>query len=202
MRTESSEKTQRPKREKTRPYEQIEKSLIMLWTDLYKLGKKKWKIIGKDELKEIDDESFENYILSDSEETRQCYAYIITKKRKYKGNYIDAEWHAEMNALYKYNENMEMKNTEKINKIIISSPPCNKCAVVLESLGLSEYVYYPKGKKSRNAISANFPTYPEDFFEKMIEIITRGSDITKNELHKYERNIFSTFLNDTKWSKK
>jgi hypothetical protein len=51
--------------------------------------------------------------------------------------------HAEINAL------AQVANPATIAAIQISSPPCPRCAVVLQALGLSAKVHLPKGSSSR-----------------------------------------------------
>lgn len=92
---------------------------------------------------------------------------------------------------------IDSKEVADITKITITSPPCVKCAVVLEIMGLSKLVHVPN-KKLKNVQSENWPS--SERAQLVDIIIPKPPIIAPQERLKYERDIFNTFQVG-EWSK-
>ena len=83
-----------------------------------------------------------------------------------KGKYVEGKNHAEIDAIVQLNDN------SKIDKIIISSPPCPACCVLLKAWNLLDKVYAPC-KTPRDSASNNVPA---SFFsnDKNLKLLYEG----------------------------
>lgn len=120
----------------------------------------------------------------------ECSARItLSDSTSYDGIFHTNSYHAEMDALVKV---IKKDKLSEIECIEISSPPCDKCAVVLEIKDLSDFVKVSK-KASRNGPSNNWNEAEKN---SLIDIIAPSDLLSEEEIEANITNIWSYFQSD------
>ena len=153
---------------RVRSFQCVAKTLGDYWFKCFKAGVGKWNIVG-----------------GSTEGEGACSAMITTKIGGQEticiGEYEAGSYHAETVA-YK------MAGVEDdIERIEISSPPCPRCAVVLEIVGLSNKVYVPNNN-SRISPSGNWDSNNKN---ELLDIIC--CELEPNEKEYFSDRIYSYF---------
>lgn len=176
--------------ESCRPFKVCEPLLDSYWSGLIKAGENKWNWDGS----------------LDSCGEGECVAQIILKDgRLISGEFVEGKYHAEINALIQAGvfdaESMEVISgqTENVLRINISSPPCLRCNIILESLSLSDKVHLngEKGKiRSRACPSGDWPS---GHIKALVQLITLHDEtqtkgLTSKEIKEYMREIYLHFM--------
>lgn len=174
------------KRISKKPFENIKWDLQRYWKSLFLSAKNKW----------IRD-------LNTQGEEGRCSAKIILRNNieiNKEFNINDKEnssYHAEMNALNEWIEKYSYKNSDYyISKILVSSPPCPKCAVVLECLNLSELVH----TNSRNSKDPKYANWPFKKAKELVTLITGDNIIEgvgKDYFIEHADDVYKAFMNES-----
>lgn len=162
-----------PERTKKRSYRYvIEPILIDKWRNLYYEATPKWNRTSN----------------SNPGIEGKCDAKItLTDGTIIEGKYKNNSYHAEMDALVK------VLKLDDIKMIEITSPPCPRCAVVLEILNLSTKVFC-KEALSRCSISENWDRKKA---VDLVNIVARFLD--DDERMSYINEIYNSFQNPQGW---
>ncbi|MBR0494892.1 MAG: hypothetical protein IJJ71_01790 [Treponema sp.] len=168
------------KRESNPPIQKFLDELGGRWSDIF--NNANWNV--------VDEFTLQHYGIYTAGAEGQCGAVILNKNGTIiaKGTFRTDYYHAEMDAL------RQVQNQDDIGRIIISSPPCPCCCVLLTEMGLMDKVYAPD-KKSRCCPSGNVPReFFLDNFGKNLRYLYRGKDISDSYIEKHQNDIISNFL--------
>ena len=168
------------KRESNPPIQNFLDKLGGRWSDIF--NKANWNVVDKTTL--------QHYGIYTAGAEGQCGAVILDKNDTViaKGIFRTGAYHAEMDAL------RQVQNQDDIDRIIISSPPCPCCCVLLTEMGLMDKVY-ALDKSSKCCPSGNVP---KEFFldniGKNLGYLYQGEVISTTYIKKHQNDIISKFL--------
>ena len=191
----------REKREIDVPFNNVKYELMTYWKQQYQEAKKKWnRDLNTQETQSGEGYCFAKLILINEKEITGVFDSRIKSMNDLEMQVPDSSrssiYHAEMQVLNTWFEHYKEIPISALN---IYSPPCPKCAVVLECLNLSGCVH-TNNHVSKESQSANWPLKEA---KRLVTFITKNKKIKgldEKYFEKHAEEVYKVFMHES-WHK-